>query len=131
MDMRNIALLLTFQLCAFTQGRPSAPPQQPQTRGQGQGQQVQAPPATKPEDLATVQGQVVSSSGEALRKARVTLRRQDQAPSGAPRSYSATSDASGAFVFRGVEPGQYRLSSSRTGYVDTDYGSRDYLRSGS
>ena len=88
--------------------------------------------ATRPEDLCAVAGQVVNAStGEPLRKASVTLRRADAGPAGGPRAYAATTDASGGFAITGVEPGQYRLSARRTGFVDVAYGTRDHLKAGS
>ena len=90
---------------------------------------------TRPDDLAAVAGRVNNAAtGEPLRKVTLTLRRTDGGGPGGPagpRSYTATSDSAGAFLIPGVEPGQYRLSARRTGFVDLDYGTQDYLHAGS
>ena len=91
-----------------------------------------APAPVKPEDLGTLEGQVFDAlTGAPLGKATLRLVRVDAAPQmSSQRSYMATSASSGAFLISNVEPGQYRLSATRLGYVSTDYGSRDYLSSG-
>lgn len=59
-------------------------------------------------------------TGEALSKAAVTIM-----PNGRPQqNYAATTDASGKFVVRGIEPGQYRISVRRNGYVSSDQSGR-------
>ncbi|MCS7023346.1 MAG: carboxypeptidase regulatory-like domain-containing protein [Bryobacteraceae bacterium] len=105
------------------------------------GSTVQREPV-KPEDFASVEGIVTNAiSGEPLSKASVTLRPVDGNP-GEPggfgpsgeffrfRGYSAQTDSSGRFTIPSVEPGKYRLSVTRSGFVDQDYGSNDYLRYG-
>jgi len=42
----------------------------------------------------------------------------------------STSDTSGRFSIPGIEPGSYRLSATRTGFVNTEYGARDYMQGG-
>ena len=97
------------------------------------GAAQEQPAAVKPEDLCTVAGQVVNgATGEPLGKATVRLRRAD-APAGGgglQRTYSGGSDPAGRFTVSGVAPGKYRLSASRTGFVDSDYGSGDPQRAG-
>ncbi len=111
------------------QPRPVAggpPPPPAPTVGQGQagtgprrpgGAQQQARKEYQPDELCTIEGQVRNAvTGEALPKASVTVSssgRQQQA-------YATISDASGRFTLRGVEPGQYRISVRRNGYVATD-----------
>src|SRR5207237_2109676 len=100
-----------------------------------QTQQSQPAP-TRPEDLSALDGQVVNATtGQPLGKAALTLRRVDGRPGppgvgGAARSYSATSDTSGRFNIPGIEPGKYRLSATRTGFVALEYGARDYAQGG-
>lgn len=93
--------------------------------------QAPAPPETKPEDLCTVEGQVASmATGAPIRKAEVTLRGQRAAPGMLPGNYIATSDAGGHFTIKDVEPGKYRLSVQRTGFVTLVYGARGPNRDG-
>src|SRR5437868_7244464 len=115
-------LLLPLLLAAQRPGRQrSVPSQQSQ------------PPPVRPEDYCTVEGQVVNAgTGEPLGKASLTLRRVDS-PQGAPgavRSLSASSNASGKFSIVNIEPGKYRLSATRTGFVNAEYGARDFLQAG-
>jgi hypothetical protein len=58
---------------------------------------------------------------EPIAKATVELRRLDAGPT-AP--YVATTAHDGTFVFAAVRPGQYRISSTRPGYVKGEYGQR-------
>lgn len=99
---------------------------------------TQAEP-TRPEDLASVEGQVVNTiTGEPLSKASIILRPVNDAgrfagpPGGFPgtQSLSGRSDASGRFSVTGIEPGKYRISITRNGFVDQEYGASDYLRFG-
>ncbi|MFN7926278.1 MAG: carboxypeptidase-like regulatory domain-containing protein, partial [Bryobacteraceae bacterium] len=76
---------------------------------------VFAAPLASPQDapaLASIQGQVIdAATGAPVRKASITLRqpRKDIA--------TATSDASGAFVFPQAVPGEYRLIVRARGYL--------------
>ncbi len=73
-----------------------------------------------PQAPCTVEGAVYSAvGGERLKKAGVWLRGVENRRE---RSYDATTDQSGAFVFRSVEPGKYRLSAGRTGFARTEFG---------
>jgi Carboxypeptidase regulatory-like domain/Polysaccharide lyase family 4, domain II len=109
-------------------------------------------------EKAIIQGTVLrAGTGQALKRARVSLNRQGQAqgpgqgraalqnlnPNGgagqvqqilqsliAAPSTTAITDDSGRFVFNGVEPGQYRISVSRDGYVRQEYGQRSYTGPG-
>jgi protocatechuate 3,4-dioxygenase beta subunit len=101
---------------------------------------VQTEP-TRPEDLAAIEGSVVNGlTGEPLSKAVITLRPTDggaQGRFGGPmgdissaRSYTARTDSGGRFTVTGVEPGKYRISITRNGFVDQEYGATDYLRYG-
>src|SRR5437016_14305742 len=82
---------------------------------QGTGRKVNPPdplaaanaaPATAPEDLGSIQGQVLNAyTGEPVRKATLTLRRMtpNPTPGTPPTTYSATSDAAGKFANEDVE----------------------------
>lgn len=81
----------------------------------------------KPADRAAISGLVVKmGSGEPVAKARVTL----SAYEGRGASYQATTIAGGQFVFQNLEPGKYRLSVTRGGYVRMEYGARSPNRPG-
>ncbi len=77
------------------------------------------PPTIKPEDKCALEGTVVSATtGEPLRKARVTLRSMGQ-PNGT--AYGATTDGAGHFLIDDVDPGRYSFSASRNAYVSQSY----------
>lgn len=131
--MKSVLVWLVVPVIAAAQQARTGPAgREPAVRQPDASQQSQAAPA-KAEDLCAVEGQVVNgATGEPLGKAAVTLRRVDS-PRGAPgpaAGYGATSDASGKFTIIHIEPGKYRLSASRTGFVDAEYGSRDFLQGG-
>lgn len=70
---------------------------------------------------ALVRGRVVAAdTGLPLRRATVALRSLGQQDGG----LSADTDTDGAFVFQGVPAGRYRLSATKTRYVDTALGAR-------
>ena len=58
---------------------------------------------------------------EPIAKATVELRQVD---AGTAAPYVAMTAQDGTFAFAAVRPGQYRLSSSRPGYVKAEYGQR-------
>jgi hypothetical protein len=67
----------------------------------------------------SVEGRVLSTTGEVLRKVSLTLR-----PNGrGGGSYGATSANDGSFRFPSVDPGTYALIGERTGYVRETLGS--------
>ncbi len=91
--------------------------------------QQQAQKEYKPEELCTVEGYVRNSStGEPLAKANVTFAagggRSQQQPLG------AATDSTGKFMIRGIEPGQYRISVGRNGYVRSEQSGRRAISPG-
>ncbi len=104
----------------------------PPTTGQQQitaaGTQ-QAPPPVDPATYGSISGIMTNAlTGEPLSKATVTLRivdSGDRTIGGVPRSYAATSDASGQWAIPNIAPGKFRLSAKRTGYVEMDFGAND------
>jgi protocatechuate 3,4-dioxygenase beta subunit len=60
------------------------------------------------------------------------LRRADLSPNsgGAPTSYSTATDVGGSFAMKDIDPGKYRLSVNRIGFVAGEYGARGPLQSG-
>src|SRR5262249_368718 len=88
---------------------------------------------TKPEDRCAIEGQVFSvATGEPVKRATVILRRADLPPgsTGMPTSYTTATDAGGSFAMKDIDPGKYRLSVNRAGFVNGEYGSRGPLRPG-
>jgi hypothetical protein len=83
---------------------------------------------TRPQDRGMITGYIVKmGTGEPLSKAVVTL---SSAGGGRGQSYSATTTTGGQFAFQNLEPGQYRLSATRSGYVRMEYGARSPNRPG-
>src|SRR5881396_832700 len=81
--------------------------------------------------LSSIAGQVVvESAGTALRKVSVTLvpsegsvvfsRHESREP------YIGTTDAEGRFQIQGIEPGEYRVSLERSGFLSSTRRSRHY-----
>ena len=110
--------------------RPQMPPQQG-TAGMREGMRGTGPrrgqsqDAQQPQQTAgppgSVRGQVVSATGEPLRKAEVVLRPSGGVgPPPAVRAFAMTTDATGMFAFDGVPPGNYSVSAQRNGYVRQD-----------
>jgi hypothetical protein len=73
------------------------------------------------EESCSVSGIVMKMADSApLRKAHLSLTRVDDQT----RSVGAVTNADGHFVFKGIEPGSYRLSVTRVGFVTDEYGRR-------
>ena len=102
--MRRTAIF-AFALLPFTALAQSPPPQ------------PEAPPANP----ATLEGKVATLTGQPVRKANLTLRRNGQPPQ---TTYSATSEADGSFQFTGIPAGQYSLLAERAGNAPQAYGAR-------
>jgi hypothetical protein len=91
----------------------------------GQTQQIQP--------LPTALGGIVlqAESGEPLPNAQVTLTKMMTTVSGLPAGSirppvfaPVTTDATGRFNFDHLEPGSYRISAARNGFVRENYGAR-------
>lgn len=86
--------------------------------------------AVHAQDNAAISGQTVNAlTGEPLKKVHLLLRSVTTPQ--ASGILAATTDASGAFAFRDVERGTYRLSAERNGFVRLEYGARGSNRGGS
>ena len=81
-------------------------------------QQVPAPPAAQAA-AGVISGRLVGVEGQPVRKAQVRVVHSDRRT-----TRTATSDADGLFSLTDVPPGEYTLSATRSGYLDTVYGAR-------
>src|SRR5215831_19633279 len=82
----------------------------------------------RPQDRASVSGYILKmGSGEPLAKTTVTI---SPFNGGSSQSYTATTSAQGQFSFQNLDPGQYRLSATRSGFVRMEYGARSPNRPG-
>jgi len=73
------------------------------------------------QDQCRISGMVVKLAGsEPLRKARVRLQSVDEPT----HSVAVVTDEAGRFELKGLDPGHYRLTASRLGYVVSEYGQR-------
>src|SRR5262245_41032058 len=82
----------------------------------------------RPQDRASVTGYILKmGTGEPVSKAVVTI---SAFSGGRGQSYTATTTSGGQFTFQNLEPGQYRLSATRSGYVRMEYGARSPNRPG-
>lgn len=78
---------------------------------------------------ALVEGTVLNAlSGEPIKKCAVTLRRLDAK---ADTVLTTTSGAEGQFIFLNLEPGRYKLSGEKTGFVRQEFGARGLTKPGS
>ncbi len=107
--------------------------------GSFQGPQLTPPPSTTaPDQRCVLQGRVTNSqTGETLKKVTIRLTRHGSGagsmggvPTAGPQGYSATSEADGSFRIDNIEPGDYTLSGQRSGYLNTQYGSKGRAGSG-
>jgi Carboxypeptidase regulatory-like domain len=109
--VESMAALLPFALAILQTLATQAP---------GTSSETQQP-AVKPEDMCTIEGVVLkAATGDPLKKAVLTLTKEE----GRNQPKNATSDASGRFQLKDIEPGRYHLSAARNGYVTQEYGQR-------
>src|SRR5712691_3323200 len=119
--MRTAVLLVLLPLMLFAQGvvetrNAAGMPVQPKG-------QVASLTETKPEDLGSLEGQVLNAfTGEPIRKAAVVLRRVDSTATSTLSGYSTATDDAGKLAMKDIEPGTYRMTVNRTGYVNGEYG---------
>ena len=110
-----MALCLAATLVSAQRGGGrGATPNQPTGQAQGPAGQNQSGGAPAVNLLpGSVEGRVVSTTGEPLRKVSLSLR-----PNGrGGGNYSTTSATDGSFRFASVDQGNYALTGERTGYV--------------
>ena len=75
---------------------------------------------TRPQDRGSVTGFVLKmGTADPVSKATVTI---SPFSGGRNQSYTATTTSSGQFSFQNLDPGQYRLSVTRNGYVRMYFG---------
>jgi protocatechuate 3,4-dioxygenase beta subunit len=85
------------------------------------------PPVEPGAQTATIEGRVLKAgTDEPLKKAWVTLYKLQ----GEQRPGGTSTDSSGRFTLKGIEPGRYQLWAQRNGYVQQAYGQRGSERSG-
>jgi hypothetical protein len=95
-------------------------------------QGAQVPQQQNAPSKASIQGIVTrAGAGQPLKGVRISFRRLDgsQNPLGDVRT-PVTTDAAGRFLVTGVDPGQYRISAERDGYIRQEYGQRTTTGSG-
>ncbi|MFN7935777.1 MAG: carboxypeptidase regulatory-like domain-containing protein [Bryobacteraceae bacterium] len=84
---------------------------------------------TKPEELCRLDGVVKHAiTGEPVRKASLTLQPMDSRGAAVP--LTTATNAEGKFSMKDVEPGQYRFSVDKPGFVRTSYGATALNRMG-
>jgi protocatechuate 3,4-dioxygenase beta subunit len=90
--------------------------------------QPQQPAPTEPsilpqEDLCSLEGIVRhAATGQPLNRVMILLR--SVTPGNELPPLSTLTNAEGRFAMKGIDPGPYRISAERTGYVRTEYGAR-------
>lgn len=102
-----------------------------------------APPAsnTPPEKRCVLAGRVVNAlTGEPVKKANLNLAISRPGDSGTTfmtvngasnqQGYSASSENDGTFRIEGIEPGQYKLSGNKSGFLRSSYGAKKPNQSG-
>jgi protocatechuate 3,4-dioxygenase beta subunit len=86
------------------------------------------PQQTRPQDKASITGIILKmGAGDPVSKVTVTL---SPFNGGRSQSYTATTTAQGQFSFQNLDPGPYRLSATRSGFVRMEYGARSPNRPG-
>lgn len=125
----RLSIFLAAAALFAQQSQPGAPPA---ATDPNNPPAAQANP-TRPEDLCWIEGQVSNvATGAPVKKAELRLQRVNLNPNtgSMQTSYSTTADAGGKFAMKDIEPGKYRLSVSRNGFVNASYGARGPNRPG-
>jgi protocatechuate 3,4-dioxygenase beta subunit len=87
----------------------------------GQGPERSSISGTKKKEECSIVGTVVKlASSEPLNKASVQLQSMDDRT----RAISVNTNAGGRFELKGIDPGRYRLTVSRVGFVTQEYGQK-------
>src|SRR5436309_3050351 len=74
---------------------------------------------TKPEDLCSIEGQVLNAlTAEPLKRAQITMFKDEDAGI----EHGTATDASGRFIVSDLDPGRYFLSANRNGFAPAQYG---------
>src|SRR5262245_5641103 len=105
--MRPAILLLLFAAFLTAQSTPAA-----------------ADPSDAEKKKIRLEGSVVSSTGEPVRKANLRLQPNGPALNGPLQAYTESTDAEGKYVFEDVAPGRYTLNAEKAGFVTQRYGAR-------
>src|SRR4051794_509638 len=92
-----------------------------------------AQPPPPPDGLCSLSGTVVNAiTAEPVRRALLTLRRIDSSPGVTNISVTDTvaTDSAGHFSISAIQPGTYRLSADRNGFLSAQLGARGPNRPG-
>jgi protocatechuate 3,4-dioxygenase beta subunit len=114
--MRNLGVLAVIAFTTVCPGQVTLLPRGGVITVSRDGVPLPDAPASN-EKKASIEGSVLSSSGDPLRKVSITLQRSD--PSGDSTVYSVTTDAAGRFRIAELIPGRYFISWRRPGYIPT------------
>jgi protocatechuate 3,4-dioxygenase beta subunit len=111
---------LLFGISAAGQQPPSSPqpPAAPQPQPKSPVRSTEKP---RQQETCSIEGRVVGSAGEVLKRVDLLLSRIDSTER---TQYSGKSDAEGRFVLVNLDPGKYHLSGGRRGYVHMSYGAK-------
>ena len=71
-----------------------------------------------------VSGTILGSTGEPLKKATVRLTLAEPSLDQRPTTYSGSTDDGGKFTIEDVQPGNYTLQATKTGFLANRYGAR-------
>jgi protocatechuate 3,4-dioxygenase beta subunit len=84
-----------------------------------------------PDDLSQLSGRVLNAvTGEPVRRVTILLTRSAAGPADRPLAYTTSSNGEGHYMMKDLEPGIYRLTADRTGFVHFIFGARHPTRPG-
>jgi hypothetical protein len=124
--MRLLIIGLTACLTLFGQVRSGAGSNRPSAPAPAAAEPL------RPDQLCAIHGKVLNAAtGEPLNKAALVLQSAEPPRSGGmPNIYTGATGAGGQFRMIDLEPGKYRLSVNRNGYVTMNYGAKSPARPG-